>query len=114
MLHRKEKSMDNEIVKLKKEDAIELTPNHINLARGMLQEAAKNHQYARQLKDEFLMILDGDHEASNMSLVISSLEFCLRRGLANPKGNIAKLMKKSGFDSPEVLRGTDFDFTPEQ
>jgi hypothetical protein len=60
------------------------------------------------------MATDGPANSSSFSEIFIALGFCLRRGLENPKGRIAKLMKKSGFDSPEVLRPIHFDLTPEQ
>jgi hypothetical protein len=57
----------------------------------------------------------GDPGASALPReVFVALCACFRRGLENPRGRIAKLMKKSGFDSPEVLGKIDFDLTPEQ
>jgi hypothetical protein len=96
-------------------DYRELTEDDFKLALASLEHAAEDKNYAAWLRDEFQMHQNLDHDASEMPMDrYVALISCFRRGLENPKGNIAKLMKKSGFDSLEVLRGIRFDFTPEQ
>jgi hypothetical protein len=91
-----------------------LTPEHIERAMGSLERAAKNKKYAAQLKDEFLMYLSDPGASALPREGFAALCACFRQGLENPKGRIAELMKKSGFDSPEALGKIDFDLTPEQ
>lgn len=83
-------------------------------AIGSFEHARKSAKYAAQLKDEILMFLEDPGASQLSSEQFAAMGFMLRQGLYNPKGKIAEIMRKRGFNTHEFLCKIYFDLTPEQ
>jgi hypothetical protein len=83
------------------------------------KHAWTNAKYAAHLKEEILMFEPGEGEseageASQLSMEqFAAIGFLIQKGLSNPKGNYARIMRKRGLDAREVLEKFNCDLTPE-